>query len=568
MWSSRTHWLFILASYGALLVGRADAQSLVLCARQKSDGTISTTLKVRPACKSREVQLDPVALGLVGPPGPPGPQGPAAELPWTDVTDFGAAGDGLTDDTVAIQDAISATPVGGTLFFPLGNYVVSDELLIDKRINVAGVGRASQLYQEAPDRRLLVFQPSGSGLTVQGITVRDIYLGSAATTPGTSLLALTRTHLSQFENITMLGGYYGVHLLGSLLNTFVGLRSGVNSQCNPPSACAGFFASTSTNQNWVFAERLNTGSPISSNANSFFGLALEGGTNGFWLQDLKADGTRAGEGDFYIFGGTIEGVSGIGLYAHGGTLPSTVTGVHFEGNGHSDVVIDSARAVRIESSLMTGIVQIADNASDVVVSSSTVGSLEILGHCSVSTSTRCSRDDDCPMGAGCPCPGESCIAPVRTRIETVRMGSGHIYDDAGDTIYVAFTPQGHDPAFSSIGLGTFRNPAPSWGTGGPNGDRLLDVDGNVRATSFSTGDLFFRKDGRDLWRMYEDETGLFLEDPATGKSSRVLLERDVANLTEQVAEQSARRAVEAVLGPACWSNEINERHEELEGERK
>jgi hypothetical protein len=40
------------------------------------------------------------------------------------VKDFGATGDGITDDTVAIQAAVTAAG-GGTTFFPAGNYIIS-----------------------------------------------------------------------------------------------------------------------------------------------------------------------------------------------------------------------------------------------------------------------------------------------------------------------------------------------------------------------------------------------------------------------------------------------------------
>src|SRR2546427_803365 len=42
------------------------------------------------------------------------------------VKDFGAVGDGLTDDTLAVQatiGAVSAAPVGGTVLFPPGTYL-------------------------------------------------------------------------------------------------------------------------------------------------------------------------------------------------------------------------------------------------------------------------------------------------------------------------------------------------------------------------------------------------------------------------------------------------------------
>ena len=46
---------------------------------------------------------------------------------FVSVKDFGATGDGVTDDTAAIQAAINAlSPLGGTLWFPKGAYIVSD----------------------------------------------------------------------------------------------------------------------------------------------------------------------------------------------------------------------------------------------------------------------------------------------------------------------------------------------------------------------------------------------------------------------------------------------------------
>src|SRR5437660_704821 len=57
-------WL-VLAVVAVSTSMRAD----VLCKRRDA------TLKVRDTCKLTETQVDPVALGLQGPPGAPGPQG-------------------------------------------------------------------------------------------------------------------------------------------------------------------------------------------------------------------------------------------------------------------------------------------------------------------------------------------------------------------------------------------------------------------------------------------------------------------------------------------------------------
>lgn len=51
--------------------------AVALCAKQRSDGTFNSSVRIREACKAREAQLDPPALVLQGSDGPPGPVGKA-----------------------------------------------------------------------------------------------------------------------------------------------------------------------------------------------------------------------------------------------------------------------------------------------------------------------------------------------------------------------------------------------------------------------------------------------------------------------------------------------------------
>src|SRR5574343_221491 len=85
----------------------------------------------------------------------------AGTVPVYNVTAYGATGDGTTDDTAAIQDALDAVPVGGGIVhFPAGIYLVpSGGLTCDApvTISVAGVARPRCLLREhvrdPPDRR-------------------------------------------------------------------------------------------------------------------------------------------------------------------------------------------------------------------------------------------------------------------------------------------------------------------------------------------------------------------------------------------------------------------------------
>lgn len=60
---------------------------------------------------------------------------------WLNVKDYGAKGDGVTDDFTAITAAQAASvSSGGALFFPTGNYLVSDYILINNGTKWLGQG--------------------------------------------------------------------------------------------------------------------------------------------------------------------------------------------------------------------------------------------------------------------------------------------------------------------------------------------------------------------------------------------------------------------------------------------
>jgi hypothetical protein len=249
----------------------------------------------------------------------------------TNVRDFGAKCNGTNDDTSAFIQAIAAAPIGGIVYVPRGNCVVSSTLVINSShpVSLVGEGVGSQIFQNA-NQTLLQLQDTNA------LMIKDLFLGSAATTPGIALIELDNSHHNRIDNVTMLGASYGLHLYGSLLNTMVDLRSGINFSNL-------FFAASqvSTNLYWVYAER-NPTTNISANANTFIAPVLEGGTNGIIITDGN------GQGSLQLVGGTIEGVTGIGLQFQNTFLPSSVTGIDFEDNGQ-DIVINNSSNIKLSA---------------------------------------------------------------------------------------------------------------------------------------------------------------------------------------------------------------------------
>lgn len=108
-----------------------------------------------------------------------------AEIMYS-VRNFGATGDGVSDDTAAIAAAIIALPAGGVLYFPAGTYLVSN-IALKSNITVRGAGWQSIIKLKAG--------VTGGGLpvnncvtihNVSGVTVRDISLDGNRTNNATS----------------------------------------------------------------------------------------------------------------------------------------------------------------------------------------------------------------------------------------------------------------------------------------------------------------------------------------------------------------------------------------------
>jgi hypothetical protein len=75
---------------------------------------------------------------------------------------WGAKGDGVTDDTAAIQTALDAMEIGSILIIPSGQYYISSTLTLTKnRITIQGTGLTSALYFNPTIANDNLFEQSG-----------------------------------------------------------------------------------------------------------------------------------------------------------------------------------------------------------------------------------------------------------------------------------------------------------------------------------------------------------------------------------------------------------------------
>lgn len=154
----------------------------------------------------------------------------------TSVKDFGAVGDGTTDDTAAIQAAIDSLPLnpagdgilsplgcanGGTVYIPRGRYKVSSTLTLRRGVRIAGEGRESSQLISYTAGSVLKYLDSGRYVQDE-IVVENLSIWQHSSVTATSGAAIEvsfgtvsppSTNLV-CRNLIINGGYRGV-LLGA-----------------------------------------------------------------------------------------------------------------------------------------------------------------------------------------------------------------------------------------------------------------------------------------------------------------------------------------------------------------
>jgi hypothetical protein len=246
--------------------------------------------------------------------------------------DFGAKGDGTTDDTTAIQAAIYyAQTNGGCVYLPAGTYIISNSLNV--QVNSGGLPLTRPSFRgDGAGATTILQTANASGLVINGYTsnpadymyISDMTLQSNATGGYGNGISFSDSAFVNITNVEVTGWENGVYGIDSLSLTFTRLASRFNIN--------GFRFESSGS---------GTGYTSEPNAITMLGCTIGNNTTtGGWV---------VGAGTFTFVGGSIEsnGVStamssskwGLRITNSGGNFAQesangfSLQGVYFEGNG-------------------------------------------------------------------------------------------------------------------------------------------------------------------------------------------------------------------------------------------
>jgi hypothetical protein len=261
---------------------------------------------------------------------------------YVSVKDFGAVGDGVTNDTVAIQAAIDAFPNGVTVYFPRGTYRVTAQIVVNTKIALLGDGIASE---------------NGTGSTFRGASciLRD-FAGSDAT-------VAMNGDVSSIDGLDIDGDGNGtgdqVQVWGSRVQ--IGKLSTRNSGNDGVRIGKTNAGASDTNSNFWGIEYLitcgnaangiriddtNTSTTLSyplglANANAGYAVLIDARTNG-------GDGVQLGNCNDNVFVNVgSQDNTGIGIHfktdgTNSGPRCNTILGNDSEANVGNDIQIDAA----------------------------------------------------------------------------------------------------------------------------------------------------------------------------------------------------------------------------------
>ena len=127
----------------------------------------------------------------------------ADRTPWYDVMDYGAKGDGTTDDTAAIQSAINAAGATGTVLFPAGfTYKITSTLVPPQAGGQNWEGYGATIKWAGNTNSVMISNTNVAGVTFLNFGMKGFLLDAGSVSGVTPLLLQSWT-AGYLEDITI-----------------------------------------------------------------------------------------------------------------------------------------------------------------------------------------------------------------------------------------------------------------------------------------------------------------------------------------------------------------------------
>lgn len=252
------------------------------------------------------------------------------------VKDFGALGDGSTDDATAVQEALDYIVTnGGNLHFPTGEYVLGDRIEISDdgnthdeytKFSISGDGPGNTVLRftetATADAGFLIQNSNATSGYLQHCSVRDFRIMNNITTRPGRAFQLDRLAYFDMENVYITGWEYGIYATDVLSSTFRSCEIRLNQY-------GGYFTK---------------GDGSHPNALGFYGCNVANSEYGFYF--IKPSLLTIDGGAFEGNGNTGTDTNRYGIKIdHGapeGSVGCNIRGVYFEYNDdEADIWIDN-----------------------------------------------------------------------------------------------------------------------------------------------------------------------------------------------------------------------------------
>jgi len=136
---------------------------------------------------------------------------------WRSVKDFGAVGNGSTDDTTAIQACITAVGVtGGTVWFPKGTYKISSALNVTAgNTCLQGEGYGGSILTTNSTTADMIVVGTGTVSSVANVAVRDLAFRTSVTRADGAAVAMNGCYVGEVTGCNTSGMFRGITVKGT-----------------------------------------------------------------------------------------------------------------------------------------------------------------------------------------------------------------------------------------------------------------------------------------------------------------------------------------------------------------